>query len=73
MGLNINQKDIQKLARDKKLMDEVIGRVLEAPKQRDSLAKEIVNKLADILEDDPFFKKKISNAALSNLDPRDGL
>ena len=53
MGLNINQEDIQKLVQDKKLMDEVVKRVLDAPRPGDNLVEEIVNKLTDVLEDDP--------------------
>jgi len=68
MGFEIHKSDIQKLLQDKKLMNTIIKKVINNPKSMGKLAKDVTEKLVDVLEDSPEFKKKIREAALSHWD-----
>ncbi len=66
MGFDINKLDVQKSVQHKKWMGGVIKRVARDPEAMDDLAKQVGDKLGDVLEEDPNFKKKIIDAALAS-------
>ena len=68
MGLDISKLVAQKFVQREKWMDGVIKTVVDDPEAMDALAKKAGDKLGDLLEDDPNFKKKIIDAALTSPD-----
>lgn len=63
---NINEKDIETLLKDEKLLGEIVAQATKDPEIVDKLAAEVADKLSDYLEDDPNFKKKILDVAMKN-------
>ncbi|HHC24760.1 MAG TPA: hypothetical protein ENK58_05005 [Desulfobacterales bacterium] len=53
---------------DEKLIDAVIAEILDDPEALSEVAEDIADELADLLEDDPTFKKKLYSAAMEEGD-----
>lgn len=68
MGMDISKADVLKLLQDKKLVDEVVKKVVDDPEVLDELAEDVADEIADYLEDDPTVRQKIINAALGSAD-----
>lgn len=66
MGFNINAADVLDLLTDKKLMDEVVEKVLDDPDTMDDLAGSIAEELSDIMQDDPRFTSKVMSSAMKD-------
>lgn len=66
MGLDIKKLVAQKFVQREKWMDGVIKTVVDDPEAMDDLAKQVGDKLGDVLGDDPNFKKQIIDAALTS-------
>ena len=64
--MDIEKDDVLKLLQDKELMDAVIQRVAKDPDTIGSLAKETADKFFDVIENDPAFKKKLIDTAISS-------
>lgn len=63
MGIGVKKSDVQLFFKDKKLMNELIKRALDDPEIVKDLASDAADKMSDLLEDDPEFKKQIVEAA----------
>ena len=68
MGMDINKADITELLQDKKLVDEVVKKLVDDPEVLDELAEDIAEEIAEYLEDDPTVRAKIINAAMESPD-----
>ena len=64
----ITQADVQRLAQDQGLMQDVVKAIVEDPETMDDLADDIADKLDDELEDNPEMRKQIVDAAIANPD-----
>lgn len=69
MGM-IEKADAQKFLKDKAIMDEVVKQALDDPETIKDLASDVADKMSDLLEDDPEFKKQIMEAATESPDFR---
>ena len=66
MGIDVEKSDVRKLLQDPVLVEEIAKGVMEDSSAVDDLAEEIADELSDVLEDDPDFRAKIIQSAMSN-------
>ena len=62
----VTEQDARRILKDGKLMNEIICKVVDDPEILDNLAESVADEISGILEDDPEFKQKVLNTALSN-------
>jgi len=70
MGMDLSTADIMKLLQDKKLIDDVIAKVVGDPEALDGLAEDVADEISDYIEDDPAIRQRIINAAIGSADFR---
>ena len=67
MGIiEIDKADVRKLLQNPELVEEIAKGVMEDQSALDDLAEDIADELSDVLEDDPDFRAKIIQSAMSN-------
>lgn len=66
MGIGIQKADIKDLLNDKAIRDELVKKSLEDPETIKDIASDVADKMSDLLEDDPEFKKQIMEAAVTH-------
>lgn len=64
----VNETDARRLLKDGKLLNEIIDKVVDDPEVLNNLAENVAGEISGILEDDPEFKQRILNSALSSPD-----
>ena len=65
MGM-VAEADVRTLLQDQSFIDDIVTKVIADPKVLDELAEDIADELEDILEDDPTFKQKVIEAAMTS-------
>ena len=68
MGYDMTEKEISTFLKDKRLISEVVKRVVSNKETLDELAEDIADDLSDAIENDPTIKKQIVASAMR--DPR---
>ena len=68
MGDLISKTDVVGLLQDEELLAEIIKQVIDDPKVLSGLAEDMAEELADLLEDDGNFRKKLLQAAMDTPD-----
>ena len=68
MGYDMSEKEVTTFLKDKRLIGEVVKRVVSNRETLDELAEDIADDLSDAIENDPTIKKQIVAAAMK--DPR---
>lgn len=53
MGFDVSTANVMDLLKNKKMMDTVIKKALDDPEVMDNLADSIVDKLSDVIENNP--------------------
>ena len=64
MGM-IQSSDVKELLRDKELMSEIAGAVVEDPNMLESLADDIAGEIDEEMENAPELRKQIIDAAMA--------
>lgn len=64
----VEESDVRQLLTDETLVDDIITGLVNDPDVLQELAEDVADELEDLLEDDPTFRKKIVDAAISNPD-----
>lgn len=64
----IEESDVRQMLTDETLVDDIITGLVNDPDVLQELAEDVADELEDLLEDDPTFRKKIVDAAISNPD-----
>ena len=64
MGMDKNE--VQKLLKDKKLMDQVIKKAINNKEITSKLANDLAEDLAEGIKNDPNFAKKLCDSAISD-------
>jgi len=62
----IEEADVRRMLKDDGLVDEIISSLVSDPRVLSELAEDVADELEDLLEDDPTFRRKIVEAAISN-------
>lgn len=62
----VEESDVRQLLNDESLVDDIIAALVSDPKVLQELAEDVADELEDLLEDDPMFRKKIVDEAISN-------
>ena len=66
MGYDMTEKEVSTFLKDKKLLNEVIKRVVGNKEVLDGLAEDIADDLSDTIKSDPAIKKQIVAAAMKD-------
>ncbi len=62
----VQETDVRTLLQKKTLVNKIIQAVVEDAEAMSELAEDVADELEDLLEDDPSFRRKIVEAAISN-------
>ncbi|MCH7732538.1 MAG: hypothetical protein IIB44_08505 [Candidatus Marinimicrobia bacterium] len=62
----IEESDVRQMLSDETLVDEIITALVSDPGVLKELAEDVADELEDLLEEDPNFRKKIVEEAISN-------
>ena len=62
----VEESDVRQLLTDETLVDDIIAALVNDPNVLQELAEDVADELEDLLEEDPTFRKKIVDEAISN-------
>ncbi len=62
----VQETDVRSMLKDQSLIDEIIQAAVEDAEAMSELAEDVADELEDVLENDPSFRRKIVEAAISN-------